>query len=165
MPYTTIPDAEIDPDSPVTASLMQKMRDNPVGIANADAGAPKIRLAALLSKPIKKTYLTFTLGSGSITQTQTAAAFADSFDGACSLEFTATVVSASGQIFSCDVYTCGELKGALGDPTYPDAHAETISGIGAYTNQPITVSISKNNSSGTYIVSVVATCYAMNVFS
>lgn len=47
MPYNNIPDGEIDPDSPVTASLMQKLRDNPIGIAQAADGAPPISLNAL----------------------------------------------------------------------------------------------------------------------
>jgi hypothetical protein len=58
MPYNTIPDAEIDPDSPVTASLMQKMRDNPIGIAQAAAGAPKVQYNALNGSGITHAYST-----------------------------------------------------------------------------------------------------------
>jgi hypothetical protein len=58
MPYNTIPDAEIDPDSPVTASLMQKLRDNPIGIAQAAAGAPKVQYNALNGSGITHAYST-----------------------------------------------------------------------------------------------------------
>lgn len=47
MPYSTITDAEIDPDSPLTSGLCVKFRDNPIAIAQAGAGAPKIVLNAL----------------------------------------------------------------------------------------------------------------------
>lgn len=47
MPFAAIADVEIDPDSPVTTSLMQRLRDNPTAIANAEAGAPQIQWAAL----------------------------------------------------------------------------------------------------------------------
>lgn len=40
--YTTIPDTEIDQDSPVTQPLMTALRDNPLAIAEGTAGAPKV---------------------------------------------------------------------------------------------------------------------------
>lgn len=58
MPYNNIPDGEIDPDSPVTASLMQKLRDNPIGIAQAAPGAPKVQLNALNGTFIQHAYTT-----------------------------------------------------------------------------------------------------------
>jgi hypothetical protein len=58
MPYNNIPDAEIDPDSPVTASLMQKLRDNPIGIAQAAAGAPKVQYNALNGSGITHAFST-----------------------------------------------------------------------------------------------------------
>lgn len=45
--YTTIPDADIDQDSPVTQPLMTALRDNPIAIAEGAAGAPRIATAAL----------------------------------------------------------------------------------------------------------------------
>lgn len=47
MPYTAIPNSDIDPDSPVTTGLVTLLRDNPIGIAAGDAGAPLIQHAAL----------------------------------------------------------------------------------------------------------------------
>ncbi len=45
--YNEIFDSEIDPDSPITTSLMFRLRDNPIAIAEGAAGAPKIVLGAL----------------------------------------------------------------------------------------------------------------------
>jgi len=40
--WTTIPDSDVDPESPITTSLMQALRDNPVAIAEGASGAPTI---------------------------------------------------------------------------------------------------------------------------
>ena len=45
--YTTIADTEIDQDSPVTETLMTKMRDNPIAITEGASGAPRIVQNAL----------------------------------------------------------------------------------------------------------------------
>jgi len=45
--WTTIPDSEVDPESPITTSLMVALRDNPEGIAGAAGGAPKIITGAI----------------------------------------------------------------------------------------------------------------------
>ena len=45
--WTAIPDGDVDPESPITTSLMQALRDNPEGIAGAASGAPKIITAAI----------------------------------------------------------------------------------------------------------------------
>lgn len=45
--YTTIPDADIDQDSPVTQPLVTALRDNPIAIAEGAAGAPKVVAGAL----------------------------------------------------------------------------------------------------------------------
>lgn len=45
--YTSIPDSDLDQDSPVTQPLMTALRDNPIAIAEAAAGAPIILGAAL----------------------------------------------------------------------------------------------------------------------
>ncbi len=39
--YVEILDAEIDPESPVTESLMTRLRDNPIAIITGQAGAPR----------------------------------------------------------------------------------------------------------------------------
>ena len=45
--YTTITNAEIDQDSPITQPLLTALRDNPVAITEGSAGAPKVQAAAL----------------------------------------------------------------------------------------------------------------------
>jgi hypothetical protein len=47
MAWTTIPNSDIDQDSPITQTLMTALRDNPIAIANGDAGAPRLQLPAL----------------------------------------------------------------------------------------------------------------------
>lgn len=47
MAWTDIPDAALDPDAPLTSDLAYAWRDNPIAIANGDAGAPKIQGRAL----------------------------------------------------------------------------------------------------------------------
>jgi len=45
--YTAITNAEIDPESPVTESLVQRLRDNPIAISEGEPNAPKINPAAI----------------------------------------------------------------------------------------------------------------------
>lgn len=40
--YTAIPNADIDPESPITTGLITLLRDNPIAIAEGAAGAPAI---------------------------------------------------------------------------------------------------------------------------
>jgi len=56
--YTTIPDADIDQDSPVTQPLMTALRDNPIAIAEADSS-----VAAGLLPSVKLGTLTTTSGA------------------------------------------------------------------------------------------------------
>ena len=44
--YTAIANSEVDTDSPITESLMTRLRDNPLAQAEGSAGAPKIASAA-----------------------------------------------------------------------------------------------------------------------
>lgn len=44
--YTAIADSEIDVDSPITESLMTRLRNNPIAITEGSAGAPLIQTAA-----------------------------------------------------------------------------------------------------------------------
>ena len=53
--YVTITDSQVDPEAPITSELMSSLRDNPLAIAEAAAGAPKIDPTALdttLSGPV-----------------------------------------------------------------------------------------------------------------
>jgi len=45
--YTAIPDSDIDPDSPITTSLMTLVRDNPIAITEGASGAPKVQTAGI----------------------------------------------------------------------------------------------------------------------
>lgn len=45
--YTSIPNADIDQDSPVTQPLMTALRDNPIAITEGAIGAPRIVVAAI----------------------------------------------------------------------------------------------------------------------
>ena len=45
--FTAIPDGDVDPESPITTSLMVALRDNPEGIAGAAGGAPQIITGAI----------------------------------------------------------------------------------------------------------------------
>lgn len=45
--YNLIANSEIDPESPVTESLMQRLRDNPIAMAEGDPVAPRINPAAI----------------------------------------------------------------------------------------------------------------------
>ena len=45
--YTTIANADVDANSPITTSLMTALRDNPTAITEGSSGAPLIQQAAL----------------------------------------------------------------------------------------------------------------------
>ena len=44
--YNPIANSEVDPESPLTSSLMIRMRDNPLAIQEGDPTAPRIQTAA-----------------------------------------------------------------------------------------------------------------------
>ena len=50
--FTTIPDTDLDANSPITEPMMLALRDNPVAIASGDATAPKIQTAAIQDSAI-----------------------------------------------------------------------------------------------------------------
>ena len=52
MAYVPINNNEIDPDSPLTSSLVTRLRDNPIAIANGDSGAPQIQTAAYANNSV-----------------------------------------------------------------------------------------------------------------
>lgn len=52
MAWVTIPDGDIDPESPIDAPLMAALRDNPIAIAQGLTGAPKILNAAFSDNTI-----------------------------------------------------------------------------------------------------------------
>ena len=68
MVWTTIPDGDIDPESPIDAPLMAALRDNPIAIAGGLAGAPKVQNAALAGLPWQAAQI----GAGQVGTTQLA---------------------------------------------------------------------------------------------
>lgn len=50
--YTTIPNTDIDADSPINVNLMTLLRDNPIAITEGATGAPKIQDAAFSTNSI-----------------------------------------------------------------------------------------------------------------
>lgn len=50
--YTTIPDSDIDPESPGTTTLFTRLRDNPIAITEGAIGAPQIVNAAITNGTI-----------------------------------------------------------------------------------------------------------------
>lgn len=45
--YVAIADSDIDPESPLVATLMTRLRDNPIAITEGSTGAPKIQTAGI----------------------------------------------------------------------------------------------------------------------
>jgi len=71
--YTTITNSEIDTDSPVTESLMTRMRDNPIAITEGSSGAPAIQTAALEQTGGSEAVTAATIRADTITATEIAA--------------------------------------------------------------------------------------------
>lgn len=63
MVYRVIPDTEIDPDSPVTVTLMSALRDNLIAVAEGDPGAPEVNARAQTSRTVYGTGNTVTFSS------------------------------------------------------------------------------------------------------
>lgn len=61
--YTTITDAEIEPEKPVTTSLMNRLRDNPLAIAEGASGAPRIQQGAIDSGAVGQSQLKTAVGT------------------------------------------------------------------------------------------------------
>jgi len=67
MVWTTIPDSDIDPDSPLTTGLMTAYRDNFTALAQGLSGAPSILAAALSDNILTQAKLpAFVAGSNAI---------------------------------------------------------------------------------------------------
>jgi hypothetical protein len=45
--YVAIADSDIDPESPIVATLMTRLRDNPIAITEGSSGAPKVQTAGI----------------------------------------------------------------------------------------------------------------------
>jgi len=94
--YTTIPDGDIDQDSPVTQPLMTALRDNPIAITEGASGAPRIATAALKAPTAGTSHIIMRLqesenASGSATTTYPSAQFHNRHDEAQHLGVTCLV--------------------------------------------------------------------------
>ncbi len=56
MAWTTIPNTDIDPESPITTALMTALRDNVAAAMNGDTGAPKLQPLAFRQAVSASTY-------------------------------------------------------------------------------------------------------------
>jgi len=125
--YTTITNAEIDQDSPITQPLLTALRDNPVAITEGAAGAPKVQAAAL------DTFIANVVSSGSVTITD--------------LDTQASIMCAGG-------VTNGTLTVELSDDNGSTwATAETIANLTTSGEESATLNISINFLTGGYAVS------------
>jgi len=67
--YTTINNNEVDADSPITESLLTRLRDNPIAITEGATGAPTIQAGALANGCVRSD----TFAAGSINESKIAA--------------------------------------------------------------------------------------------
>ena len=71
--YTTIPNADVDTDSPITTSLVTALRDNPTAITEGASGAPTIARGAITPGVGHRWFYDYGDGSdGAITHSATA---------------------------------------------------------------------------------------------
>lgn len=71
MVWTTIPDSDIDPDSPITTGLMTAYRDNFAAMAAGDTGAPDIEPLAFAKTITASNAYLWTCASGETRATTT----------------------------------------------------------------------------------------------
>ena len=50
--YTDIPNGDVDSDSPITTSLITKLRDNPIAITEGSSGAPQVQTAGIANDAV-----------------------------------------------------------------------------------------------------------------
>jgi hypothetical protein len=50
--YNPIANSEVDPESPITSSLISRLRDNPLAIQEGDSSAPNIVTNAIANEAI-----------------------------------------------------------------------------------------------------------------
>lgn len=55
--YVSIPNSDVDPESPITTSLIIALRDNPTAITEGASGAPKIQTAAITNANVTRVKL------------------------------------------------------------------------------------------------------------
>lgn len=77
MAYRGIAGSETNPEAPVTTSLMKALAENPVAIAEGDAGAPRIRTSALVAPAAGSTTIARWFGSNTYTTGTPSSLWAD----------------------------------------------------------------------------------------
>lgn len=65
--YVAIADSDIDPESPLTATLMTRIRDNPIAITEGSSGAPKIQTAGIQDNAVTGAKLTAAIAGNYLT--------------------------------------------------------------------------------------------------
>ena len=86
MAWVTISNTAIDQDSPITTSLITALRDNPIAIANGDAGAPRIQNAGLADNAVNARVLAADcVGSSELANASVIQAILSTTDGSISV--------------------------------------------------------------------------------
>lgn len=102
--YAVILDDEIDPDSPITSSLMFRLRDNPLALFGIDPSDPSPSITLGPSQLHTKNTLQFSYEfyqpSGSVTQTEPAQVVYDQGDSVRLVTFTNGTISCYFDIVS-----------------------------------------------------------------
>lgn len=144
--YVSIPNGDIDQDSPITQPLMTALRDNPIAIAEGATGAPRIYGAAMYGTTTGTTVLRNCLPSGtrglSISTNITIEDFIDSASftaiTACSIQvlITASISVPFGGQGGLSIYKNGTV-----------VQSYTTS----QTNATLNISLAAGDSVGAYI--------------
>ena len=127
--YAGIPNSDIDPESPVTTSLVTALRDNPVAITEGASGAPKIQTAALAALAVTEAKLAASIVSQGKLKTATVTSLAGGLTGA-SVDITLTAYCFFPMIHvDRDGGADGNLTGHSVDGASPDAPRFRINGV------------------------------------
>ncbi len=92
--YATIPDTDVDQDSPVSVALMTGLRDNPIAITEGASGAPRIKTAALFAPASGSTTIAVLIGNSAVNNATSGyldANFSNHYDQARHIGFTVLV--------------------------------------------------------------------------
>jgi hypothetical protein len=131
MAYTEITNTEIEPGKPLTTSLVTRIRDNPIAIANGDTGAPKVQTAAIQDNAVTNPKIaagavnSAKLATGTTERDWVLARTAGATIGVvgsyaiCSLSGGGTLASGATVAGSSLRYATVITSGASGDPTLP----------------------------------------------
>lgn len=143
--YVSIPNGDIDQDSPITQPLMTALRDNPIAITEGATGAPRIVGAAMFGTSAGTTVLRDCLPTGSRTvSSSNAAVVTQVVESAsatalvdCEIQVLVTSsISGSGAARRIDIYKNGTV----------------VQTYGAVTGATVSVSLAAGDDIGVNIV-------------